>query len=95
MTGRLLPTSRQPGNQVADSRKRVAIEPICPAAFPGNIPSTAPPVPAAKLPAFVAVRFGVTAEVSGSARLYDLARHRRDGEVPDNPYQHEYDIDAI
>ena len=37
----------------------------------------------------------VAAEVSGTARLHDPTRHRRDGEVPDNPYEHKDYVHAV
>jgi hypothetical protein len=57
MTGRLLPTSRQPGNPSYRLTETGCHRAYLPRSLPPIFPSTAPPVPAAKLPAFVAVRF--------------------------------------
>ena len=37
----------------------------------------------------------VAAEIPGSSRLHDPARHRRNGKIPDNPDKHKDDIDTV
>ena len=60
-----------------------------------DIPQHGTAHPGSKTARFRGGPVQVAAEISGTARLYNPARHRRDGEVPDNPYQHKNYVHAV
>ena len=60
-----------------------------------DIPQHGTAHPSSKTARFRGCPVQVAAEVSGTARLHNPARHRRNGEVPDNPYEHKNYVHAV